>query len=42
MAKFLLEKYLAHIYVTPEYIKRQYICEVKQPQVSCSSSWHSL
>jgi len=44
MAKFLLEKYLAHIYVTAEYIKRQYICEVKPPQANCSwsSSWHSL
>lgn len=34
MAKFLLEKYLAHIYMTAERIKRQYICEVKKLQVN--------
>lgn len=35
MPKFLLEKYLAHICITPEYIKRHCTCGVGQPQVPC-------
>lgn len=38
---FFLEKHVAHIYMTAECIKEQYICEQQQVNCSWPSTWHS-